>query len=235
MSRSIIAPPPTSRRPTCSRSTRRRRCGAHGVKVQHSHLIFVGDRTWPTTDRALEHLEALRAQGVDITCDAFPYVGGNTTLVVFMPAWTLNQLQRAVSEPEMRQQVAGTLNWVLPALGMRWDDTQILWVPKREQAHYEGRTVAEIARDRRQDPTETYLDLVGELGSQARIMNWNYSGRDDEEESLRKVLRNDACCFETDTILTGNGVDNPASYGTFPRLLGRYVRELRLIALPEAI
>jgi len=208
---------------------------AHGVKVQHSHLIFVGDRTWPTTDRALEHFEQLRAEGVDIACDAFPYVGGNTTLIVFMPAWTLNQLQRVVSDPEMRQQVAGTLNWVFPALGMRWDDTQILWVPRREQAHYEGRTVAEIARDRRQDPTETYLDLVGELGSQARIMNWNYSGRDEEEESLRKVLRNDGCCFETDTILTGNGVDNPASYGTFPRLLGRYVRELRLLTLPEAI
>jgi N-acyl-D-aspartate/D-glutamate deacylase len=208
---------------------------AHGIKVQHSHLIFVGDRTWPTTDRTLEHFERLRDEGVDIACDAFPYVGGNTTLVVFMPPWTLNQLHRAVTEPDLRQQVASTLNWVLPALGMRWDDTQILWVPKREHAQYEGCTVAEIACDRQQDPTETYLDLVGELGSQARIMNWNYSGRDDEEDSLRKVLRHDACCFETDTILTGNGVDNPASYGTFPRLLGRYVRELGLIALPEAI
>ncbi len=56
---------------------------AHGVKVQHSHLIFVGDRTWPTTDRALEHFDRLRDEGVDIGCDAFPYVGGNTTLVVF--------------------------------------------------------------------------------------------------------------------------------------------------------
>lgn len=208
---------------------------AHGVKVQHSHLIFVGDRTWPTTDRALEHFNQLRDEGVDIACDAFPYVGGNTTLVVFMPPWTLNQLHRSVTDPELRQQVAGTLNWVLPALGMRWDDTQILWVPKRERAHYEGMTVAEIARDRGQDATETYLDLVGELGSQTRIMNWNYSGRDDEEESLRKVLQHEACCFETDTILTGNGVDNPASYGTFPRLLGRYVRELGLLALPDAI
>jgi len=208
---------------------------AHGVKVQHSHLIFVGDRTWPTTDRALEHFDQLRADGVDIACDAFPYVGGNTTLVVFMPPWTLTQLHRAVTEPELRQQVAGTLNWVLPALGMRWDDTQILWVPVRERAHYEGLTVADIARDRRQDPTETYLDLVGELGSQTRIMNWNYSGRDDEEASLRKVLQHGACCFETDTILTGNGVDNPASYGTFPRLLGRYVRELKVCSLPEAI
>jgi N-acyl-D-amino-acid deacylase len=208
---------------------------AHGVKVQHSHLIFVGDRTWPTTDRVLEHFDALRAEGVDIACDAFPYVGGNTTLVVFMPPWTLNQLRRVVEDADLRQQVAGTLDWVLPALGMRWEDTQILWVPKRELAHYEGMTVAQIAADRRRSPTETYLDLVGELGSQTRIMNWNYSGRDDEESSLRKVLVHPACCFETDTILTGNGVDNPASYGTFPRLLGRYVRELKLLTLPEAV
>ncbi len=208
---------------------------AHGVKVQHSHLIFVGDRTWPTTDRALEHLDRLIDEGVDIACDAFPYVGGNTTLVVFMPAWTLNQLRRAVTDPELRQQTAATLNWVLPALGMRWDDTQILWVPRREHAHYEGMTIAAVARERHQDPTETYLDLVGELGSQTRIMNWNYSGRDDEEASLRKVLAHSACCFETDTILTGNGVDNPASYGTFPRLLGRYVRELGMLTLPDAI
>src|SRR2546422_4488803 len=207
----------------------------HGVKVQHSHLIFVGDRTWPTTDRTLEHLDRLRDEGVDIACDAFPYVGGNTTLVVFMPPWTLNQLGRVVANSEQRQQVAGTLNWVLPSLGMRWEDTQILWVPKRELAHYEGQTIADIARERRQEPTETYLDLVGELGSQARIMNWNYSGRDAEEGSLRKVLQHGACCFETDTILTGNGVDNPASYGTFPPLLRRYVRELKLLTLPEAV
>ena len=208
---------------------------AHGVKVQHSHLIFVGDATWPTTDRALEHLDRLIEDGVDIACDAFPYVGGNTTLVVFMPPWTLNDLHTAVSDPEQRQRAAATLSWVLPTLGMRWEDTQILWVPRREQAHYEGRTIAEIARERGADSTETYLDLVGELGSQTRIMNWNYSGRDDEEASLRKVLAHPRTCFETDTILTGNGVDNPASYGTFPRLLGRYVRELGLVSMAEAV
>ncbi len=208
---------------------------AHGVPVQHSHLIFVGDTTWPTTDRVIEHLDELVAEGIDIACDAFPYVGGNTTLVVFMPPWTLPNLRDAVSDPEQRQRAADTLNWVLPHLGMRWEDTQIMWVPDRRVAHYEGMTIAEIARDRKQDPTETYLDLVGELGSQARIINWNYSGRDDEETSLRKVLEHSRTCFETDTILTGNGFDNPASYGTFPRILGRYVRELKLFSLPEAV
>ncbi len=208
---------------------------AHGVPVQHSHMIFVGDTTWPTTDRVLVHLDELAAKDIDIACDAFPYVGGNTTLVVFMPPWTLTNLQEAVTDPEQRQRAAGTLNWVLPHLGMRWEDTQILWVPDPSKAHYEGMTIAAIARDRHADATETYLDLVGELGSQTRIMNWNYSGRDDEETSLRKVLQHRLTCFETDTILTGNGVDNPASYGTFPRILGRYVRELKLLSLTEAV
>ena len=208
---------------------------AHGVPVQHSHLIFVGDTTWPTTDPVLEHLERLIDDGVDIAWDAFPYVGGNTTLVVFMPPWTLPNLHQAVTDREQRQRAAATLDWVLPHLGMRWEDSQILWVPNREVAHYEGMTIAEIARERNNDPTETYLDLVGELGSQTRIINWNYSGRDDEETSLRKVLQHSRTCFETDTILTGNGFDNPASYGTFPRLLGRYVRELKLISLAEAV
>ncbi len=210
-------------------------CRAHGVPVQHSHMIFVGDTTWPTTDRVLEHLDALAADGIDIACDAFPYVGGNTTLVVFMPPWTLTNLQESVTDPEQRQRAAATLNWVLPHLGMRWEDTQILWVPDASKAHYEGMTIAEIAAERHAAETETYLDLVGELGSQTRIMNWNYSGRDEEEASLRKVLQHPLTCFETDTILTGNGVDNPASYGTFPRILGRYVRELRLLTLSEAV
>jgi N-acyl-D-amino-acid deacylase len=208
---------------------------AHGVPVQHSHMIFVGDTTWPTTDRVLAHLDELANEGIDIACDAFPYVGGNTTLVVFMPPWTLTNLREAVTDPEQRQRAAATLNWVLPHLGMRWEDTQILWVPDASKVHYEGMTIAAVARDRHADATETYLDLVGELGSQTRIMNWNYSGRDDEESSLRKVLQHRLTCFETDTILTGNGVDNPASYGTFPRILGRYVRELKLLTLAEAV
>ncbi|MDJ0848564.1 MAG: D-aminoacylase [Myxococcota bacterium] len=210
-------------------------CRAHGIPVQHSHLIFVGHNSWRTTDRALSHLEELVEDGVDIACDAFPYVGGNTTLVVFMPAFTLPKLADVVADPAQRRPVAEILNRVQALLGMRWEDTQILWVPDAAHRDYEGRSVADIARDRGRDGTETYLDLIGELGPQTRIMNWNYSGRDDEEESLRKVLAFSRTCFETDTILTGNGVDNPASYGTFPRILGRYVRELRLVTLPEAI
>ena len=208
---------------------------AHGVPVQHSHLIFVGETTWPTTDRALERLDALVEEGVDIACDAFPYLGGNTTLVVFMPPWALTDVRRAATDPDQRKRCCEMLRPGLAFLGMRWDDTQILRVSNPEAEHYQGLTIGEIARERGRDETETYLDLVAELGPETRIINWNYSGRDDEETSLRKVLRYPRTCFETDTILTGSGLDNPASYGTFPRILGRYVRELGLLTLPEAV
>lgn len=208
---------------------------AHGVKVQHSHLIFVGDASWSSTDRALEHLERLAESDADIACDAFPYVGGNTTLAVFMPAWALTQLDRALSDPELRGKARRSLERNQANFGMCWDDTQIMWVPDRSLARYEGLTIAQVAAARGTDPTDTYLDLLLELGPRARIINWNYSGRDDEEASLRKVLKHPRTCFETDTILTGQGFDNPASYGTFPRILGRYVRELELFSMAEAI
>ena len=208
---------------------------AHGVPVQHSHLIFVGDTSWPSTDRALEHLDRLIDDGVDIACDAFPYVGGNTTLIVFLPPWALMNPRESVRDPENRARLVNGLRRGQVSVGMRWEDTQILWVPDPSLSDYEGLSIAEIAAERGADPTETYLDLISELGPETRILNWNYSGRDDEESSLRKVLGHSRCCIETDTLLTGHGFDNPASYGTYPRVLGRYVRELGLLSLPEAV
>jgi N-acyl-D-amino-acid deacylase len=208
---------------------------AHGVPVQHSHMIFVGDASWSSTDRTLEHFEALVDDDVDMAIDAFPYVGGNTTLIVFLPPWALADMRTALGDEAQRERLVRGIGRVFNAIGMRWDDTQILWTANRDQAAYEGTTVGDIARDRGCDGAETYLDLIGELGPSTRIINWNYSGRDDEETSLRKVLTHSRTCFETDTILTGQGVDNPASFGTFPRILGRYVRELGLIGLAEAV
>jgi len=69
----------------------------------------------------------------------------------------------------------------------------------------------------------------------ARVLLGTYSGDGDREEPLRAVLKHPLCAFETDTILTRRGKHNPASFGTFPRVLGRYCRELGLFSLEEAV
>jgi N-acyl-D-amino-acid deacylase len=69
----------------------------------------------------------------------------------------------------------------------------------------------------------------------ARVLIGTYSGDGDREEPLRAVLSHPLCAFETDTILTRRGHQNPASYGTFPRVLGRYSRDLGLFRLEEAV
>ena len=113
---------------------------AHGVKVQHSHLIFVGDRTWPTTDRvarALRRACATRASTSPAT--RFPTSAATRRWSSSCRRGRSTSCTRAVTDPEhARSSVAGTLNWVLPSLGMRWEDTQILWVPKRELGALRG-------------------------------------------------------------------------------------------------
>ena len=209
---------------------------AHGVKVQHSHLIFVGDVTWPTTDRCLEHFDrsgrrrcrhGVRRLPVRRWQHYFDRLSCRRGLCRILVATRRIPTAASVSSPacaapSRKSACAGAT-------------PRSCGCPDREQAHYEGMSIAEIARERGTDETETYLDLIAEMGPETRIINWNYSGRDDEESSLRKVLGHSRCCIETDTILTGNGFDNPASYGTFPRVLGRYVRELGMMSLPEAV
>ena len=209
---------------------------AHGVKVQHSHLIFVGDRTWPTTDRALEHLDRLLDEGVDIACDAFPYVGGNTTLVVFMPPWTLNQSaprgHRARAAPARRRHAQLGAAGARHALGGHAD-------PLGAEARAGALRGPDDRRRSRAsaapDPTETYLDLVGELGSQTRIMNWNYSGRDDEEASLRKVLRAPAHLLRDRHHPHRQRRRQPGLVRHLPAPARPLRARARLLSLPEAV
>jgi N-acyl-D-amino-acid deacylase len=86
------------------------------------------------------------------------------------------------------------------------------------------------------DPVEAYLTIARESGTRARVLNHLYSGDDaGEEEALQTAMSHRLNAFEMDTILTSHGHHNPASFGTYPRILGYYVRELGLLTLETAI
>jgi N-acyl-D-amino-acid deacylase len=200
--------------------------------LQISHLIFVGQRTWPTAHDTLAEIERARADGADVAFDTFPYTCGNTTIRVVFPAWSQNGLEELLASPDgwarLRDGFRPIGSFIAEAI-------QLMWAVKPELARLEGRFFGEIADELKLDPVEAYLTIARESGTRARVLIHLYSGDDRDEEALRAALAHPLNLFEMDTILTSHGHQNPASFGTYPRILGHYVRELGLLTLEDAV
>jgi N-acyl-D-amino-acid deacylase len=204
------------------------------ARLQISHLIFVGRTTWPNHGEALREIEAAHAAGLDVAFDAFPYTAGNTTCAVIFPAALLPRLEAVLEDPE---QLAGLTRFsevAFAAVGFGLDDIQLMHCDVPEWNHLDGLRVPEAAARVGMAPFEFYARLTVASRRNARVLNHGYSGDRGEEEALRAVLAHPLCTIETDTILTRAGHQNPASFGTFPRVLSRCVRE-GLFSLPEAV
>jgi N-acyl-D-amino-acid deacylase len=208
---------------------------ASGVKLQLSHQIFVGRRTWRTHRAVLREIETAAASGVDVAMDAFPYTVGNSTINVVFPDWFLDDFERQVDDPGSLRRLKREMDVLRLGLGLDYRDITLLWARRPELAELEGLDFAAIGRRLRQPPFEAYMHVARASQGRARVLLGTYSGDGAREEPLRAVLAHPLCAFMTDTILTDQGVHNPASFGTFPRVLGRYSRELGLFTLEEAV
>jgi N-acyl-D-amino-acid deacylase len=207
---------------------------AGGARLQLSHLIFVGRRTWPSCEQALAEIEREREAGLDVAFDAFPYTAGNTTAAVLFPPEMLPQLESILGDPQALEGVKALGRSVFEQIGFYLEDVQIMRANAPAFDAYDGLFVGEAAKRAGMDTWEFYARMVIESRRQARVLNHTYSGHDGEEDALRSVLAHPLCTIETDTILTEHGHQNPASYGTFPRVLHTYVRE-GLFGLEEAV
>ncbi len=207
---------------------------AGGARCQLSHLIFVGRKTWPTVELAIEAIEAERGAGLDVAFDAFPYTAGNTTAAVLFPPEMLPHLETILADPQALEGVKQLGRRVFEQVGFYLEDVQIMRANAPRFDAYDGLFVGEAAARAGMDPWEFYARLVIESRRQARVLNHTYSGHDGEETALRRVLAHPLCTIETDTFVTERGHQNPASYGTFPRVLSTYV-EAGLFPLEEAV
>ncbi len=205
-----------------------------GARCQLSHLIFVGRNTWPTCARALEEIERERESGLDVAFDAFPYTAGNTTASVLFPPEMLPQLESILANPEAMAGVKALGHQVFEQIGFFLEDIQIMNANAPRFDAYNGLFVGEAAERAGMDVWEFYARMVVESQRNARVLNHTYSGHEGEEDALRAVLAHPLCSIETDTFLTENGHQNPASFGTFPRVLHTYVKE-GLFSLEQAV
>lgn len=216
------------------------------IPAEIYHLKAGGKANWPKMDRVITMVEKARQEGLKITADMYTYPAGSTGLDASMPPWVLdggyeamfNRLQDAAT----RKKIADAMRtpsdeWENLYLSAGSGDRVLLVGFKNEKLkQYTGKTIAEVARLRGKDEIETIMDLVLEDGSRVSAVYFMMS-----EENIKKQIKlpwvsfgSDAGSMATEGVFLRSST-HPRAYGNFSRLLGKYVREEKVIPLEEAI
>ena len=206
-----------------------------GVRLQISHLIFAGRKSWRTAEKAVRMIERARERGLEIMWDIYPHFCGNSYLNVFLPAWFQEDLESNLRNPKAVKRMKFELNMAARLLGFNLSDIQIMQAGFPGGDRYEGMNMVEIGEREGIDPMDVMIKLVEESDGKALQLSYGYSGDENNEWLIEALMSHDLCLFETDTILKSSGFPNPASYGAFPRILGRFVRDKKVLSLSDAV
>ena len=207
--------------------------GTAGCRVQISHLKSSGRPNWGRVGAALSLLDQARRDGADVGQDAYPYDRSSTGLTVCLPRWALTDgdaavLVRLADPGTVDRMRAETLAGENSLTSAGYDG--ILIASTRTHA-YEGQTLAEIGADLGMDPFDALVRVLREERLGVSIVISSMS-----EPDVTEVLAHPATMIGSDGLPPGRGgKPHPRMYGTFPRVLGRYVRERGVLSLPDAI
>ncbi|MBU2511209.1 amidohydrolase family protein [bacterium] len=206
-----------------------------GVRLQLSHFIFVGRKSWSTAEKCIQLVEDARSRGVDVQIDAFPYLCGNTTILAPVPYWFLAKIPEAYSSPFLRARLKLELSVGFKLVGFNYGDFQVMdaYVPEYER--FNGKRISEIAKALNRSSFDTMMDIAEKSKGATLMLYHTYSGEPGYEKVLDRVLALDYCLFETDAFVKVSGFPNPAIKGNFPRILGHCVRDKKLFTLENAV
>ncbi len=212
-----------------------------GVHVQIVHIKLSGMDNWGGAERLIDRLEAARRGGAAIDCDQYPYTAASNPLRNLFPTWLqeggIDVMLGRLSHPDVRARLrADVARDGLNNFGRipSWGAVRISISP--DQAHYAGRTVAEIAAERGVDPFDAALDYILADRGQTRVLVTSIS--EDDVKALiaaPKVMVGSDGNAVAPYGTTGQGKPHPRFYGTFARILGHYVRGLGLLPIETAI
>jgi len=217
-----------------------------GLPAEIYHLKAAGQSNWPKMDQAIALVEDARRQGLKVTANMYTYPAGGTGLTACLPPWTLgggyDALFKRLQDPATREKIKKEVNtptkdWENLYLAAGTPERIILNSFNSDKLKpLAGTTLAEVARTRGTDPVDTIMDLILEDRSRVGAVYFLMS-----EENIRKQLRLPWVSFGSDgASMAPEGVflkssTHPRAYGNFARLLGKYVREEKVISLAEAV
>jgi len=212
-----------------------------GVPVEIYHLKAAGRRNWPKAAEAVEKIDSARAAGVDVQANMYPYTAGATGLTVCFPPWASADglLFENLRSPEARARIhrevlADEGAWENLCSLATPEGTLLLGLSRPEHRAFVGRDLAGIAEASGKDWIDTAMDLVLAEGRDIDAVFFMMS-----EENVAMQMRPTWMKFGTDA----GGVDperpdgpvHPRAYGSYPRILGRYVREKGVLTLEDAV
>jgi N-acyl-D-amino-acid deacylase len=217
-----------------------------GIPAEIYHLKAAGKANWPKMDQVIAMIEKARREGLKITADMYTYPAGSTGLDASMPPWVhdggYEALFRRLQDPATRKKIAEAIRtpskeWENLYLSAGSGDRVLLVGFKNDNLkQYTGKTLAEVAKLRGKDEIETIMDLVLEDRSRVGTVYFMMS-----EENIKKQIRlpwvsfgSDAGSMATEGVFLKSST-HPRAYGNFARLLGRYVRDEKVITLEEAV
>ncbi|MBI3962976.1 MAG: D-aminoacylase [Deinococcus sp.] len=210
-----------------------------GCDVHLSHLKIAGRENWPKFEQFMQTIENYRQAGVQVTFDQYPYIAGSTILGAVLPPWVhdggAEKTLERLADPKQRQQMRQEI-WERTK-DREWEN--FLWfsgpeglyvgsVATEKNQWMVGKNFRSIAQERGVDPVDAIFDALLEERMGISIVSFSQS-----EEIIEEIVRLPYGGFCTDGIIGAR--PHPRLYGTFPRVLGEYVRKRRIISLEEAI
>jgi len=201
-----------------------------GVRLQFSHLIFAGSRTWQTVDEAVELFDRAIGEGVDVCFDMFPYACGATLLNTLLPEWFMADMPDALHKPLARARLRLEAEVGFRLVGFGYPQIQITNASCAEYDEHNGCFLPDIADRVGKSSFDTMLDILDKSGAQARVLFHDYYN----DEIIDRLMQHPAAIFASDSWPEPGGHQNPAASGTFPRFL-RKARERGSLSVEAAV
>ena len=205
-----------------------------GVRGEIYHLKVSHKRNWNKLDEVVALIEAARAEGLPVTADIYTYHASSTGLNYDLPAWVKEgdheERTERLKDPEVRQRVIAETEMIPP------EDILLVSFRNEDLRHLTGKTLAEVAEMRGTSPVVTTMDLIVEDDSRIGTVRFTMN-----EDNIRQKIALPWVSFCSDSASLApeppftNSQPHPRAYGSFARLLGKYVREEGVIPLEEAI
>lgn len=210
-----------------------------GIPAQINHHKATGAGQWGWSERTLAMIDSANDAGLRITHDLYPYTASSTGSSILFPQWALaggaEAFAARVGDPATRQRIEAEMRRIFEVDRVGHDMSRIQFRILPSDRRWDGKTLADYALDRGlPDDLETGIDLVIEL-QLAGGFSAIYHAMD--EGDVVRILQHPLAMIDTDGDPVGYGVGfpHPRSYGAFPRILARYVREMGVITLEEAV